>query len=59
VSRMIVGLALTTPDDAVRLQHGAAIFDGLYRSFGGRPFPSDPAARPRGTPGGTHQRRKP
>jgi hypothetical protein len=33
VGRMIVGLSLAHDRDDVRLQHGAAIFDGLYESF--------------------------
>jgi hypothetical protein len=33
VGRMIVGIALNTPDDALRLEQGATLLDGLYESF--------------------------
>jgi hypothetical protein len=33
VGRMIVGIALATADDAVRLARGGTVFDGLYESF--------------------------
>ena len=36
VGRTLVGMALVTPDDASRLERGAAILDGLHQSFRGR-----------------------
>ena len=33
LGRMIVGIALATPEDEVRLGRGATVFDGLYESF--------------------------
>jgi hypothetical protein len=34
IERLVTGLILETPKDAERLDRGAALFDGLYRSFG-------------------------
>ena len=34
VERLVTGLILETSKDADRLERGAALFDGLYRSFG-------------------------
>jgi hypothetical protein len=33
LGRMVVGIALATPDDATRLAQSAIVFDGLYESF--------------------------
>ena len=35
VAAVLQGIAGTTNDDAMRLERGAALFDGLYASFGG------------------------
>ena len=48
LGRMIVGIALASPSDEVRLAQGATVLEGLYQSF--RSFvPSGgvPAARPK------------
>jgi hypothetical protein len=33
LGRMIVGIALASPDDEVRVAQGATVLDGLYQSF--------------------------
>ena len=55
VGRMILGLALSTADDTVRLKQGAALLDGLYQSFrksGHRlgPLPGKPGGTSAGAP---------
>lgn len=35
VAVVLAGIAATTPDDATRLERGAALFDGLYAALGG------------------------
>jgi hypothetical protein len=45
LGRMIVGLALATAEDEIRLAKGATVFDGLYESFGSSlPSSAAPAA---------------
>jgi hypothetical protein len=53
LDRMIVGIAIASPEDRERLERGATVFDSLYESFRKHRSPpaAEPSARAAGGPG--------